>query len=132
MRSEQCCAMARGQLIAESLKVGERFHVRGVRLRGAVGVEPPRERLRADQPRRWTFVGFEMDDELAPAVAGALATSLDSEGGWYCNFSTANEAWVVFHGRVFRYPIGDAAGRAEAQAYGRSKGVPEPQLDWGE
>ena len=124
--------MARGQLIAESLEVGERFRVRGVRLLGATRVEPPEERLRADQPRRWTFIGFEMDDELAPAVADALAGALDGDGGWYCNFSTADETWVVFRGRVFRYPIGDLAGRAEAEAYGRSLGVPEPQLDWGE
>jgi hypothetical protein len=124
--------MARGQLIAESLKMGERFHVRGLRLLGAVRVEPPEERLRADQPRCWTFIGFEMDDELAPAVANALAGALDGDGGWYCNFSTADEAWVVYRGRVFRYAIGDPVGRADAQAYGRSRGVPEPQLNWGE
>jgi hypothetical protein len=124
--------MARGQLIAESLKVGERFHLPGLRLLGATRVEPPEERLRADQPRRWTFIGFEMDDEMAPAVADALAGALDGDGGWYCNFSTADDAWVVYRGRVFRYPIGDPVGRAEAEAYGRSLGVPEPQLDWGE
>ena len=124
--------MARGQLIAESLEVGERFAVRGVRLLGATRVEPPEDRLRADQPRRWTFIGFEMDDDLAPAVADALAGALDGEGGWYCNFSTAEEAWIVYRGRVFHYPIGDAEGRAQAQAHGRALGVPEPQLDWGE
>ena len=95
-------------------------------------MEPPEERLRADQPRRWTFIGFEMGDELAPAVADALAVAVDGDGGWYCNFSTADEVWVVYRGRVFRYPIGDADGRAEAQAYGRALGVPEQQLDWGE
>ena len=124
--------MARGQLIAESVKVGERFRVAGVRLLGVTPVEPPPERLRADQPRRWTFIGFEMDDQLAATVADALAGVLDDAGGWYCNFSTASEAWVVYPGRVFRYPIGDVAGRAEAQAHGRALGVPEPQLDWGE
>jgi hypothetical protein len=124
--------MARGQLIAESLEAGVRFHPRGLRLLGVVRVEPPEERLRADQPRRWTFVGFEMDDDLAPSVADALSSALDGEGGWYCNFSTADEAWIVFRGRIFHYRHGDHDGRDEAQAYGRSVGVPEPQLDWGE
>jgi hypothetical protein len=124
--------VARGQLIAESLLVGERFHVRGVRLLGVTRVEPPEDRLRPDQPRRWTFIGFEMADDLAPAVADALASALDGSGGWYCNFSTTVEAWVVFRDRVFRYRLGDAGGRADAQAYGRAQGVPEPQLDWGE
>ena len=122
--------MAGGQLIAESLEVGARFQVHGVRLLGATRVAPPEERLRADQPRRWTFIGFEMDDALAADVADALARSLDGDGGWYCNFSTADETWVVYRGRVFHYPIGDAAGRAEAQAYGRALGVPAVQLDW--
>jgi len=124
--------MARGQLIAESLKTGERFRLSGVRLVGVTRVEVPPERLRSDQPRRWTFIGFEMDDELAATVAEGLAIALDGDGGWYCNFSTADEAWVVYRGRVFHYPIGDPAGRTEAQSYGRSIGVPEPQLDWGE
>jgi hypothetical protein len=33
--------------------------------------------------------------------------------------------------RVFSgYPRGDEDGRAEARAYGRELGIPEPQLDW--
>jgi hypothetical protein len=124
--------MARGQLIAESLAVGESFRLRGIRLLGATRVEPPADRLREDQPRYWTFIGFEMDDELAVEVADKLANALSGDGGWYCNFSTADEAWVVYRGRVFHYPIGDPDGRAAAQAYGRALGVPEVQLDWGE
>jgi hypothetical protein len=73
-----------------------------------------------------------MDDQLAAVVAGELADALAEDGAWYCNFSTAEDAWIVYRGRVFRYPIGDATGRAEAQAYGRAIGIPEPQLDWGE
>ncbi|GAA0934887.1 hypothetical protein [Virgisporangium aurantiacum] len=37
---------------------------------------------------------------------------------------------VVYAGRVFRYRVGDAAGRAEAMEYGRKEGIPENQLDW--
>jgi hypothetical protein len=39
---------------------------------------------------------------------------------------------VVFPGRIFCYPRGDKAGRADAQAYGRQLAIPEPQLDWTE
>lgn len=53
-------------------------------------------------------------------------------GGWYANFSSATEVFVIHHGRIFRYPRGDAEGRAMAQAHGRLVGVPEPQLDWTE
>jgi hypothetical protein len=56
---------------------------------------------------------------------GALA-----EPGWYADLHTDRESFVVFSGRVFRYPRGDAAGRAEAEAHARDRGVPEAQLDW--
>jgi hypothetical protein len=60
---------------------------------------------------------------LAEAFAGALA-----QPGWYVDFRSPSETFVVFPGRVFRYPRGD--GRAHAQAHGRQLGVPEAQLDW--
>jgi hypothetical protein len=50
----------------------------------------------------------------------------------YSHFNVNRETFVVYAGRVFRYPSGDKAGRAEAEDYGRSVGVPEPQLDWDE
>jgi hypothetical protein len=46
------------------------------------------------------------------------------------NFESPAENFVVFPGRIFRYPRGDAAGRATAQAHGRQLGIPEPQLAW--
>jgi len=32
--------------------------------------------------------------------------------------------------QIFRYPRGDAAGRAQAEANGHTQGVPDDQLDW--
>ena len=58
--------------------------------------------------------------------ASALAAGPGERG--YANFQSATEAYVVFAGQVFRYPRGDAAGRA--QAHGRLHGIPELQLDW--
>jgi len=53
-------------------------------------------------------------------------------GLWYCDFRTDEETFVVFAGRVFRYPRGEAESRAEAEAYDQFVGVPEAQLDWPE
>lgn len=52
------------------------------------------------------------------------------DGGWYVNYNTMAEAFVVFAGKVFRYPRGQVEGRRRAQDYARSIGIPEPQLDW--
>jgi hypothetical protein len=84
----------------------------------------------AGQPELWTFIEFEADESQGRVLADALADVLDSPGGWYTDFRTADETFVVYAGRVFRYPRGDSAGRAAAADYGRSVGVPEDQLDW--
>jgi hypothetical protein len=49
---------------------------------------------------------------------------------WYVDFRSPAETFVVFPGRIFRYPRGDAAGRAEAEGYGRQLAIPGTQLDW--
>ena len=50
--------------------------------------------------------------------------------GWYVNFQSRAESFIVFPGKIFRYPRGDAAGRAAAQAHGRRLGIRDPRLDW--
>jgi hypothetical protein len=84
------------------------------------------------QPSAWTFITFEAPADRAPDLAAALSDALEPERGWYCDFHTDDETFVVFSGRVFRYSRGDRTRRVEAEEYGRSKGVPEAQLDWPE
>lgn len=119
--------MIRGGLIAESLRVG-------ASLDGPLTIRRLFREDRTDaapgQPRVWTIVEFEAEDADDERLAGSLAAALLAEGGWYANYSTSTESVVVFADRVFRYPPGDAEGRALAAAYGRSRGVPEGQLDW--
>jgi len=120
--------MIEGDLLGESMRVGSTLS--GVPLRiqeiRRVRVTEPTD----EQPDTWTHIIFEADDDAAEPLAAALAACLLPDGGWYCDFSTAAEKFVVYADRVFRYRRGDAAGRDEAAAYGRSVGVPEPQLDW--
>jgi hypothetical protein len=119
----------RGTLIVESLRVGSTLlaldlTVHEIRRFATSGV--PKY-----QPSVWTVLEFEAPDELADSLASTLATSLD-EPGWYANFSTVTETFVIYPRRIFHYPRHDGRGRAEAQAHGRTLGVPEPQLDWTE
>jgi hypothetical protein len=88
--------------------------------------------IEAGQPLTWTFIEFEAPLEDAELLAGELSRAIDETLGWYCDFRSPDETFVVFAGRVFRYPRGDRSGRAEAEAYARSVGVPEAQLDWPE
>jgi hypothetical protein len=122
--------MIQGTLIAESIRVGAALD--GVRLvtrkiwRAAQGDSS------AGQPEVWTFIEFEVEEPDARVLADALASVLEQRLGWYADFRTPHETFVVYSGRVFRYPRGDSLGRAYAAAYGRSMGVPEDQLDWPE
>jgi len=119
-----------GILIAESILRDRPFE--GVTLlvhtvsRGDVGDTA------AGQPLTWTFVEFELEDAAVDDLAAALSRSLDPSHGWYCSFRTAEEQFVVFASRVFRYPHGEREGRRQAETYARSVGVPEAQLDWSE
>jgi hypothetical protein len=85
--------------------------------------------LSAGQPLTWTFIEFEIPDDDAEVLASALSEVLEL-GGWYCDFRSDKETFVVFANRVFRYARGDRSGRAEAEGYARSVGVPEAQIDW--
>ena len=84
----------------------------------------------AGQPKPWTIIEFELPADHAAALADTLSRLLRREGGWYCDFRSADEVFVVFSGKIFRYPRGDRAGRAAAEEYARSAGVPEAQIDW--
>jgi hypothetical protein len=119
-----------GTLIAESLSVGAALD--GVALTVSKIWRADVGDAAAGQPRTWTFVEFEAPEEDAEALAGELEGALQGSGGWYCDFRTGDETFVVFAGRSFRYARGDAAGRAEAAEYGRAVGVPAAQLDWPE
>jgi hypothetical protein len=120
-------AIIRGGILAESLAPGTGFDGHDMRIIrcgrfGVTGV--------ADyQPPIWTLIEFEAPASRSGALASELAGCLLSPG-WYANWNSDTEATVVFPGKIFRYSRGDQAGRAEAEAYGRSVGVPESQLDW--
>jgi len=117
-----------GTLIAESLRVGTNLEnlkltVRTISRFQAQGTTP-------DQPGIWTTLDFAADEGEAENLAQAFAGALDQQPDWYVDFRSPAETFVVFPGRIFRYPRGDDAGRADAQAHGRRLAIPEPQLDW--
>jgi hypothetical protein len=120
--------MIEGTLIAESMRIGAELS--GVPLSVTKVWRAASGDVTAGQPELWTFIEFEADESQTVVLADALANVLERAGGWYTDFRTPKETFVVYSGRVFRYPRGDSAGRAEAAAYGRSVGVPEAQLDW--
>jgi hypothetical protein len=116
-----------GTLITESLRVGTNLEdlnltVRKICRYRAQGATP-------DQPDIWTTLDFEAEEAQAGQLAQAFADALD-QPGWYVNFQSPAESFVMFPGRIFRYPRGDEAGRAEAKGHGRHLAIPEPQLDW--
>jgi hypothetical protein len=82
------------------------------------------------QPNIWTALTFEGDENQADTIAEKMSQSLKPR--WYINISTEKHAYVIFLGKVFKYPKGDQLKRAEAENYARSLGIPESQIDWDE
>ena len=122
--------MARGYVLVESMRPGTRLE--GLPLTLSKIERYPVPDATSDQPSVWTTVEFQFPDDEADRLAEALAAVLDEHGGWYSHFNVHGETFVVYAGRVFCYPSGDRARRAEAEEHGRSVGVPEAQLDWDE
>ena len=124
--------VATGTLIAESLRVGTTLDGVPLHVRAIERVEPGNisaEQRAAGIPPRWTLLHFEVADAQAAQLADALAAIVD-EPGWYVDFHTADETFVVFAHRVVRYSTGDPDGRAAAEAHARAHGVPDAQIDW--
>jgi hypothetical protein len=117
----------RGVLIGESIRLNADVRVR-FEVTGITRFPAPEEP--AGGPPWWTFIEFEADIAAADELAGAFAAALDDSLPWYASYNSADEMFVVFAGRVFRYPLGMEAPRGEVEAYARSIGVPESQLDW--
>ena len=120
--------MLTGTLIAESLRVGATLSDLTLSVSALSRVAP--DNTAPSQPSEWTLLEFTAPDETAADLARAFAAALLAEGGWYADFRSDAETFVIYADRVFRYPRGDQAAREEAIAYGRGAGVPEPQLDW--
>jgi hypothetical protein len=120
-----------GYVIAESLRPSTEFALPGLRLRKIARTRAP-ESATGRQPTTWTFTEYEYEADDPTTLADALAAALSPDGGWYTDFTAGDERVVVYADKVFRYRRGDATGRAEAVAYGRTVGVPEHQLDWDE
>ena len=119
--------MPAGYVIAESIRPGSQLEGNAFTLNRI-------ERYTVDnatdvQPSAWTMIHFEFPEDRSESVANALADVLDTPG-WYTNFDILDDKVVIFPGRVFRYPRGEQAARAEAEAYAATLGIPAPQLDW--
>ena len=85
----------------------------------------------ADQPSVWTALSFEVDDAEADAIVAELSYALKSPG-WYIDAQLGDEMIVIFPDRIFRYQRSDQTGKAEAQAYAGTIGIPSSQIDWGD
>jgi hypothetical protein len=123
-------ATASGALIGESLCVGTSLE--GVPIVVDKIVRAECGDVSIGQPLTWTFIEFHVPVEHVETWADKLSAVLDERQGWYCDFRSPGETFVVFAGKVFRYPRGEVSGRSMAADYGRSLGVPEAQLDWPE
>jgi len=119
--------MFQGALIAESIRPGTSLDDLRLTVRQITRHAP--DGTTDEQPPIWTDIYFEIEDQDAEPLAGKLAEVIDAPG-WYADFRSGTETIVVYRGKIFRYPRGDAAGRAEAEAHGCAHGVPGHQLDW--
>ncbi len=85
--------MAAGALIAESLKLNAPLELLPLAVRKVTRLGP----LDSDScaAQGVDIIEFSVPDEHAPDLAEALEGVLDEELGWYCDFRTEHETFVV-------------------------------------
>ena len=98
----------RGVLIGESLRVGTCLDGVALVVDKICRIEAGDPE--AGQPGTWTLVHFQAPAERAEHLADVLSRILDRQGGWYCDFHSESESFVVFSDRVFRYPRRSSGG----------------------
>jgi len=115
-----------GTLVAESLAPTAVIEI-GLTLRRLhrITVQDPAD----GQPAIWTLIDFTCPADDVDPFAEQLAAGL-AAGPWYLDMATDTTKYVIFAGKTYAFPRGDAAGNQEAVEYARSVGVPEAQLDW--
>lgn len=119
--------MLAGALVIESLRLGVVIDQPELVVRRLSRVAPTS--ATPDQPAIWSLLEFQSASADPDLLAKTLAGALDSPG-WYANFDSDGHVYVVFPGKVFRYPRNDSASHAAALAYARTVGVPPEQCDW--
>jgi hypothetical protein len=116
-----------GLIIKESLSSDTVFHTPGLKIVRSESWDVS-GRIAAFQPATWNAIYIEGPEEKLDETAGILAQTMLPK--WYANLSDSETEHVIFRGKIFRHRKGDKADAAEAIRYGRSLGIPEPQLDW--
>jgi hypothetical protein len=120
--------MINGAIILESLREDASIGDMGLAIRELYRFRPTV--TAPGLPAVWSVIEFEGPDSCADQLAQAFTETLNDQQGWYVEFRTAADTFIAFRHKYFRYPRGDEQGRANAQEYGRTVGVPESQLDW--
>ncbi|MDQ0596019.1 hypothetical protein QF037_000364 [Streptomyces canus] len=91
--------MLEGVLIAESLRAGA--ELTGIPLRITKLTRIEMTDAGDDQPRLWTLLDFAAEEPEAQHLADQLASCLSSTGGWYTDFHTSSDTFVIFANKVF-------------------------------
>ena len=89
--------MIEGTLIAESMRI--EAELSGVRLVTRTITRAAAGDAAAGQPELWTLIEFDAAEYDAEILANALAKVLGRRHGWYTDFRTPKETFVVFSSR---------------------------------
>lgn len=109
-----------GTLIAESLRVGAELE--GIPLSVT---KVCRVRVE-DDPELSMLSYFDVAAARTADLAGVLSRVFEDDGGWYCDFRSDDEVFVVFCDRVCRYRRGDRTARSAVEDYALHGHDPKP------
>ncbi len=119
--------MYTGLIIKESMEKSDIFDDNDLKISKTESWELG-ERVANFQPKTWTAIFIEGEEEKIDAIAKKISKSILPK--WYANISNSTTEYVIFHEKIFKHKKGNKKDAKEAISYGKSVGIPEHQLDW--
>lgn len=119
--------MYSGLIIKESMKNSDIFKDNDLKISKTESWKL-RERAADFQPKTWTAIFIEGNEEKIDTIAKKISNSILPR--WYANVSNNTTEYVIFNEKIFKHKKGNKEEAKEAISYGKSVGIPEHQLDW--
>lgn len=82
--------------------------------------------------KAWILHTVEIEEEDADKWAEWLSDHIDNshDHPWYADYRNEKFHYVIYPGKIFKMDRTNKEENKKAQEYGKSKGIPEYQLDW--
>ena len=83
-------------------------------------------------PRYWTALTFSSNHRDLPSHLSKALLPRSGDTGWFVDFKSGDIKYIVFHGSILHYRIGNAQERERVRQACREQGITDEHMNWSE